>query len=170
VGARRVAIVVAGVVAVVAISALGAAAGSSVTVVQSDFMFSPSTVTITQGSTVVVRNSTASTTHTFTVTGHGINIKTNGGETRSVVVNLPPGKYPFICTIHVALGMKGTLVVLAAGASPAPGVSLAPLGAPQTGLGGTAPRPFPVAGVAFGSLLVFGGVLGVLRRRALRRA
>jgi hypothetical protein len=71
--------------------------------------------------------------------------------------------------------MRGTLVVIASGGSPTPavssgpGVSPVPFGAPQTGLGGTSPRPFPLAGVAIGSMLVLGGALGIVRRRALRR-
>jgi plastocyanin len=169
VGVRRVMIVAAGIVAAVAISAVGAAAGQSATVVQHDFSFSPSTVKITTGSTLVVRNATPSTQHTFTVKGHGIDVHTTGGQTASVVVSLAPGTYPFICTIHVAIGMRGTLVVLASGGSPAPAVSPVPFGAPQTGLGGTSPRPFPLASVAIGSMLLLSGALGIMRRRTLRR-
>jgi plastocyanin len=166
---RRITIVVAGIVATVAMSAVGAVAGQSTTVVQRNFKFSPSTVTITTGSTLLVHNATASTKHTFTVTSHGINVHTNGGQTASVLVNLAPGKYPFICTIHVALGMKGTLVVNAASVSSGSAVAPVPFGAPQTGLGGTAPRPFPFTPVAIGSVLLVSGALGILRRRALRR-
>jgi plastocyanin len=49
--------------------------------------------------------------HTFTVTGHGIDVETQPGKTSLITIDLPPGTYPFICRFHVSLGMKGTLVV-----------------------------------------------------------
>jgi len=167
-GTRRAFIIAAAVVAVVALSAANGAAAGTTTIVQRNYNFSPSTVTVAAGSTLLIRNATASTAHTFTVSGHGIDVQTQGGTTASVAVNLPPGRYPFICRFHVTLGMRGTLVVLGSGPTPAPNVSAAPLGAPQTGAGGTASRPFPLAAVALGSILVLGGALGILRRRALR--
>lgn len=36
----------------------------------------------------------------------------NGGETRTIDLTVSqPGSYPFVCTFHIASGMKGTLVV-----------------------------------------------------------
>lgn len=74
-------------------------------------IFSPTTLTVKQGIAVTVSNVSTSTPHTFTVTGKGIDITNNGGQSQLVTINLPPGTYPFICRFHVAEGMKGTLVV-----------------------------------------------------------
>jgi plastocyanin len=39
-------------------------------------------------------------------------LKTNAGESVTVsFANIPPGKYPFHCTPHLALGMKGEITV-----------------------------------------------------------
>jgi plastocyanin len=50
-------------------------------------------------------------THTFTITGKGINVVNLPGQSQTLTINLAPGTYQFICTYHVSLGMKGTLVV-----------------------------------------------------------
>ncbi len=135
---------------------VAASARSSTTVVQRNYSFSPSTLNVTQGSTVVVQNATASTQHTFTVSGQGIDVVTDGGQTSSVTIDLAPGTYPFVCRFHAAAGMTGTLVVLGAGV---------PTGGPQTGAGGTADAPFPWLAVIIGSLLFLAGAAVVLRRR-----
>ena len=161
---RRVSLVAITVVGLLGTWVVGAAA-SSVTVVQSDFKFTPSTLTVTKGSTLLVHNSTALTQHNFSVTGHGIDVTTNPGQTRSVAVDLPPGTYPFICRFHVSLGMRGTLVVLSSVSPGAP----APVGAPQTGAGGTASIPFPFMMVGLGCVLIVAGVTSLARRRLLSR-
>jgi plastocyanin len=74
------------------------------------FTFAPSTVTVHRGQTITVDN-VSQVPHTFTVTGHGIDVETQPGQTSTVTIDLPPGTYPFICRFHVSLGMKGTLVV-----------------------------------------------------------
>jgi plastocyanin len=74
-------------------------------------VFSPTTLTVKHGTTITVSNVSASTLHTFTITGKGIDITNNGGQSQQVAINLPPGTYPFICRFHVSSGMKGTLVV-----------------------------------------------------------
>ena len=74
-------------------------------------VFSPTTLTVKQGTSITVSNVSTSTPHTFTVTGKGIDITNNGGQSQQVTINLPPGTYPFICRFHVSSGMKGTLVV-----------------------------------------------------------
>lgn len=76
------------------------------------FAFMPSTVTVKQGATVKLDN-VSDTAHTFTVTGQGIDVETQPGQTSQVTIGLPPGSYPFICTFHQSLGMTGTLVVKA---------------------------------------------------------
>ncbi len=172
--ARRMAPILGWVVLILFASASNAAASSTTTVVQRNYAFSPSTLTVTQGSTLDVHNGTPSTSHTFTISGRGIDVVTTGGQTTAIQVNLPPGKYQFICRFHVALGMKGTLRVLsssAASSSPSPSPSSSPIsvaipsGAPQTGAGGTASKPFPIMPAGLGSILFLGGVLAALRRR-----
>jgi plastocyanin len=74
------------------------------------YTFAPSTVTVNRGQMITVDN-VSQVPHTFTVTGHGIDVETQPGKTSQITIDLPPGTYPFICRFHVSLGMKGTLVV-----------------------------------------------------------
>ncbi|HEY6679159.1 MAG TPA: cupredoxin domain-containing protein [Actinomycetota bacterium] len=74
------------------------------------YTFAPSTVTVNRGQLITVDN-VSQVPHTFTVTGHGIDVETQSGKTSQITIDLPPGTYPFICRFHVSLGMKGTLVV-----------------------------------------------------------
>ena len=76
------------------------------------FAFMPSTVKVTQGTTLKLDN-VSDAAHTFTVTGQGIDVETQPGQTSQVTIDLPPGSYPFICRFHQSLGMTGTLVVKA---------------------------------------------------------
>lgn len=78
---------------------------------QSNYSFSPGSFTVKKGQTITVVNSTPATPHTFTISGHGVNVTVNPGQSSTVTINLPPGRYPFVCTFHVSLGMKGTLIV-----------------------------------------------------------
>ena len=79
--------------------------------VDDQLVFTPADISVKHGATLTVTNASASTTHTFTVTGMGIDITNQGGQSQQVKIDLPPGTYPFICTIHVSEGMKGTLTV-----------------------------------------------------------
>jgi plastocyanin len=74
------------------------------------FSFMPSTINVKQGTTLTLKN-VSDTAHTFTVTGQGIDVETQPGETSEVTIDLEPGSYPFICRFHESLGMIGTLVV-----------------------------------------------------------
>ena len=74
------------------------------------YTFAPSTVTVNRGQLITVDN-VSQIPHTFTVTGHGVDVETQSGKTSQITIDLPPGTYPFICRFHVSLGMKGTLVV-----------------------------------------------------------
>jgi plastocyanin len=89
----------------------GGAAPSGTTVTQSNFVFTPSTLTVAAGTTVTVTNSEASTSHTFTIDGQGINITNSGGQSQDVTLNLKPGTYTFYCQFHVSQGMKGTVTI-----------------------------------------------------------
>jgi plastocyanin len=79
--------------------------------VDDQLVFTPADISVKHGATLTVTNASASTTHTFTVSGQGIDITNQGGQSQQVKIDLPPGTYPFICTIHVSEGMKGTLTV-----------------------------------------------------------
>jgi plastocyanin len=60
------------------------------------FAFMPSTVTVTQGTTLKLDN-VIDSAHTFTVTGQGIDVETQPGKTSQVTIDLEPGSYPFVC-------------------------------------------------------------------------
>ena len=74
------------------------------------FTFAPATVTVKQGQQLTLDN-VSNAPHTFTVTGKNIDVQTNPGATAQATIALPPGRYPFFCRFHKALGMKGVLVV-----------------------------------------------------------
>jgi plastocyanin len=73
-------------------------------------VFSPTTVTAKQGATLTIKN-VGSVPHTFTVTGQGIDITNDTGQTHQVTLSLGPGTYPFVCRFHESSGMTGTLTV-----------------------------------------------------------
>ena len=75
------------------------------------FVFSPTTLTVTQGQTINISNVSPSTPHTFTVTGQTIDLTNQGGQSQQLTIDLPPGTYPFVCRFHVSSGMQGTLTV-----------------------------------------------------------
>jgi plastocyanin len=72
--------------------------------------FSPTTLTVKQGTTISVTN-VGSAAHTFTATGQTIDIENQPGQSQQVAIDLAPGTYPFICRFHVNQGMTGTLIV-----------------------------------------------------------
>jgi len=76
------------------------------------FRFSPSTLTVKTGTTVTVTNA-GTASHTFTITGKGIDVVNSSGQSQQVTIGLAPGTYQFICRFHVQFGMKGTLTVTA---------------------------------------------------------
>jgi plastocyanin len=74
------------------------------------FVFAPASFSVKKGETITVSN-VGSASHTFTITGKGIDVLNSPGQSQSVAINLAPGTYQFICRFHVNLGMKGTLTV-----------------------------------------------------------
>ena len=101
------------VVAAIVGSACGGSGGSA-TLQQgagNQLVFSPTSLSVSKGTTLTVKNVSSSTAHTFTIQGKGINVVNQAGKSATVKVDLPPGTYPFICTFHVSSGMKGTLTV-----------------------------------------------------------
>jgi len=88
----------------------GGATKASIQAGAGGFVFSPNTVTIAQGGVVTVKN-VGTLTHTFTIQGHGVNESLSPGSSAKVTINLTPGTYTFVCTIHRSQGMTGTLTV-----------------------------------------------------------
>ena len=83
--------------------------GGEPDVVAEDFDFSPSDVSAASGSTIIVKNDSQSTPHTFTVDGTKIDQDLAPDESSSVKIDLKAGTYDFKCTIHPQ--MTGTLTV-----------------------------------------------------------
>jgi plastocyanin len=88
----------------------GGAAGTIEQGPGGQLVFSPATISAKAGSTLTIKN-VGSVPHTFTVTGQGIDVTNDTGQTHQVTLNLDPGTYPFICRFHEGSGMKGTLTV-----------------------------------------------------------
>lgn len=122
---------VAGVMTIVSVSPALAGAAS---VGASDFKFSPGTITVHVGDTIVW-------------TSHGPSLHTvtaNNGSFDSGAINVNgtfshtftgAGTVPYHCTFHQSLGMVGTIVVLASGSGDPGTVPLPNTGAgPQLGL------------------------------------
>jgi plastocyanin len=92
--------------------ASASSAGTGTLTETADLTFSPSTITVKEGTKLSIMN-TASVDHTFTITGTSIDVVTMGGQSGQATIDLKPGTYPFICRFHVSSGMRGTLVVTA---------------------------------------------------------
>jgi plastocyanin len=86
------------------------AGGATVQQGAGGLVFSPVTLTVKKGASISVTN-VGSASHTFTITGKGIDVVNSPGQSQSVAIDLAPGTYEFICRFHVSLGMKGTLTV-----------------------------------------------------------
>jgi plastocyanin len=90
----------------------GSSGAAGVTVQQGagGLVFAPATFSVKKGETINVTN-VGTASHTFTITGKGIDVLNNPGQSQTVTINLAPGTYDFICRFHVSSGMKGTLTV-----------------------------------------------------------
>jgi uncharacterized cupredoxin-like copper-binding protein len=80
-----------------------------------DINFDPKEITIAANTDVTInlKNSGAAT-HNFNVESEGIHSGDYvGGQTGTIVVNLPPGEYEYQCDVpgHKEAGMVGTLIV-----------------------------------------------------------
>jgi plastocyanin len=84
---------------------------SVLTLTQSNYVFSPSQITVKAGETITVDDSDPTTSHTFTVDGTNTDVTNGGGESQDVTIDLQPGTYDFVCRFHESSGMTGTLVV-----------------------------------------------------------
>jgi plastocyanin len=73
--------------------------------------FSPSSVTLHVGDSVLVTNRDAVAPHTFTISALGVE---SGGMSQGQTFRYrftSPGRYTFVCTYHESIGMTGTLTV-----------------------------------------------------------
>ena len=81
-----------------------------------DFRFHPSTITVHQGTVkITLVHSSSGAPHDFSVNNFPNDMVplVQAGQTKSSTFTTPsPGTYQFECTVHVAQGMTGTLVVL----------------------------------------------------------
>jgi plastocyanin len=83
--------------------------GGGTTVTANNFSFTPSEVTVASGDTITARNGNPVTPHTFTVEETDIDVSLAAGTSEDVPIDLDPGEYGFVCTIHGQ--MTGTLTV-----------------------------------------------------------
>jgi plastocyanin len=83
----------------------------------SDYRFHPSTIVVHPGKVRIVlenqRDSNSSAPHDLRVQGLPAFVPlAAAGQTRSVTFTAPaPGRYTFVCTIHVAQGQTGAMIV-----------------------------------------------------------
>ena len=81
-----------------------------------DYRFTPDTITVHPGQVkVVLINKGTGAPHNFLVTGFPGDFVplADAGKTTTATCTAPaPGRYQFVCTIHVAQGQTGTLIVL----------------------------------------------------------
>ncbi|MEO6703303.1 MAG: cupredoxin domain-containing protein [Jatrophihabitantaceae bacterium] len=80
------------------------------------YRFSPSTITVHPGKVKITLSHTGTgAPHDWSLSGFpadNVGLVTPG-QTKSVEFTAPaPGRYTFVCTIHIAQGQTGTLVVL----------------------------------------------------------
>jgi plastocyanin len=84
--------------------------------VDDKFRFSPSTITVHPGNvTITLVHKGSGAPHDFSVDGHpgdDVPLVRAGGTESQTFTTPAPGTYRFVCTLHIAQGMTGTLVVL----------------------------------------------------------
>lgn len=82
----------------------------------SSYRFSPSTITVHPGRVrLVLKHSGTGAPHDWQLQGFPADYVplVQPGQERSIEFTAPaPGRYQFVCTIHIAQGQTGTLVVL----------------------------------------------------------
>jgi plastocyanin len=80
------------------------------------YRFTPDTITVHPGQVkIILVNTGRGAPHNLQVTGipgDFVPLAANGQTTTATFTAPAPGRYQFVCTIHVAQGQTGTLVVL----------------------------------------------------------
>jgi plastocyanin len=85
-------------------------AADPVAVSELNFSFSPATLAVPRGTTVVWTNASATAHTTTSDTGLWDSGSMAPGQTFSYTFS-QPGRYPYHCAPHQAMGMVGTIVV-----------------------------------------------------------
>jgi plastocyanin len=83
--------------------------GGGTVVTANNFAFTPTEVTVASGDAITARNGNPTTPHTFTVEETDIDVSLAARSSEDVTIDLDPGEYGFLCTIHPQ--MTGTLTV-----------------------------------------------------------
>ena len=91
-------------------SAKGSTAVTNVVQGAGGLVFSPSRLSVTKGAKVLVSDESFFQ-HTFTIPGTGIDVLNDPGQFQTLIIDLQPGTYTFVCRFHQSQGMKGTLIV-----------------------------------------------------------
>jgi plastocyanin len=82
-----------------------------------EYRFTPDTITVHPGQVkITLINTGRGAPHDFSVTGFPADFVplASAGQTMTATFTAPaPGRYQFVCTIHVTQGQTGTLIVLA---------------------------------------------------------
>ena len=98
--------------------AAATAAGGSVTLTATDFKFNPSGPTVKSGDVSFTMKNDGQTTHSLEIEDvNGQDKELEGdvspGQSGTLKVNLPPGKYEFYCPVgnHKEMGMEGEITV-----------------------------------------------------------
>ena len=93
-------------------------AGGSVTLTSTDFKFNPSDPTVKSGDVTFTMKNDGQTTHSLEIEDvNGQDQELEGdispGQSGTLKVNLPPGKYEFYCPVgnHKEMGMEGEITV-----------------------------------------------------------
>ena len=93
-------------------------AGGSVTLTATDFRFNPSDQTVKSGDVTFTMKNDGQTTHSLEIEDvNGQDQELEGdispGQSGTLKVNLPPGKYEFYCPVgnHKEMGMEGEITV-----------------------------------------------------------
>jgi len=89
-------------------------AGATFSLAMEDYSFEPLCVAVGTEQGPVIENR-GSFLHNWTVTGTGISVDVEAGDTfRGEAIGLEPGTYEVFCRYHQTLGMEGVLVVASA--------------------------------------------------------
>jgi uncharacterized cupredoxin-like copper-binding protein len=108
-------------------AAPGASTGAAVQVKETEYKLNPSNLNVKKSGSVTFKAvNNGKIAHSLEVEGNGLEKRISGtiqpGSSKSLAVNLKPGKYEWYCPVdgHKALGMKGEITV-AGGAGGASG-------------------------------------------------
>ncbi|HEX2178386.1 MAG TPA: plastocyanin/azurin family copper-binding protein [Actinomycetota bacterium] len=122
----------------------GTAQAATITIETADNEFEPATITAAVGDTLEFRNTGVAPHNAIADNGAFRIDLINPGETKTAEVT-EAGEIPYVCSFHVALGMRGTITVEGAAGAPAPAGEATPTEAasPAPTDAVTSPQPTP---------------------------